>query len=227
MLLAFDTNISAGGGALALKYHLTASELTRVHQASLVWGWFQDALVSARSWAQSLTQMRDAMTNAPQGTSLPMPGGPTLPVVPTLPGPPVTPVLLEPGFFDLFNSLATRIKAAENYDIADGILLKIEGTEIPEPIASDTMPVLTGDIFTSGHPELTCVKGVFQGYQVYLTRPDIARRLIGTSLTRRYNVMEPLPAPGTAEVWTFEVQYLYQNEPFGHVSQPLVLTVRG
>jgi len=55
----------------------------------------------------------------------------------------------------------------------------------------------------------------------------VPKKLIGFSLTRRYNVTAPLPAPGTAEVWTFEVQYRYQNQPFGHFSQPLVLTVRG
>ena len=31
----------------------------------------------------------------------------------------------------------------------------------------------------------------------------------------------------TAEVWIFEVQYQYQNAPFGQFSQPLLLTVRG
>ena len=47
------------------------------------------------------------------------------------------------------------------------------------------------------------------------------------STSRRYTVTEPLPAAGMAEVWTFEVQYQYQNAPFGQVSQPLELTVRG
>ena len=40
-------------------------------------------------------------------------------------------------------------------------------------------------------------------------------------------VEEPLPAPGTAEIWTFEVQYRDQNKPFGQLSQALNLTVRG
>ncbi len=90
-----------------------------------------------------------------------------------------------------------------------------------------TIPALSGDIFTSGHPELTCVKGQFQGYDAYLTRPGQTRKLIGFSTARRYNVTEPLPAASVAEIWTFEVQYRYQNQPFGQVSQPLNLTVRG
>ncbi len=67
--------------------------------------------------------------------------------------------------------MVAGIKAAANYDPADGILLGIEGAEIVPPDAQTTIPVLTGDLFTSGHPELTCQKGVFQGYTVWLTRP--------------------------------------------------------
>ena len=120
----------------------------------------------------------------------------------------------------------SRIKDNPIYEVADGVLLGIEGTEIPLPLPS-IVPVVTGDLFHSGHPELTCKKGVFQGYNVWLTRPGQARRQIGFSTSRRYTVTEPLPAQGTAEVWIFEVQYQYQNAPFGQVSQPLELTVRG
>ena len=38
---------------------------------------------------------------------------------------------------------------------------------------------------------------------------------------------EPLPAAGTAEIWSFVVQYVYQNVPFGQISQPVSITVRG
>lgn len=227
MLLSFDTNINANGGALATKYGIVAAELTRVTQARLVWAWFQDMLTAARDWAQSLTQTRDTMTSAPQSAAMALPGGPILPAVPTLTGPPPTPALLEPGFFTFFSSLVARIKGNENYDPADGILLGIEGAAIPAPDPATDIPVLSGDIFTSGHPELTCVKGQFQGYDVWLTRPTQAKKLIGFSTARRFNVTEPLPAPGVAEIWIFEVQYRYQNQPFGQVSQPLNLTVRG
>ncbi len=228
MLLAFDTNINANSGKLALKYGLLPVELRRVTQAQLVWGWFQDALVAARDWAQSLTQTRDTLTTGTPGANVALPGGPMLPAIPLVPPtPPSTAVMLEPGFFTFFSSLVARIKTATNYDPADGTLLGIEGAEIPAPQPATTIPVLTGDLFTSGHPELTCVKGQFQGYDVYLTRPGQPKRMIGFSLGRRYNVTEALPAAGTAEIWIFEVQYRYQGEPFGQMSQPLSLTVRG
>ncbi len=227
MLLTFDTNMNANGGALAKKYAITAAELTRVTQARLVWAWFQDMLTAARDWSQSLTQTRDTMTSAAQSAAVALPGGPVMPAVPTLVGPPPTPALLEPGFFIFFSSLVARIKGNENYDPADGILLGIEGAAMPAPDPATDIPVLTGDVFNSGHPELTCVKGQFQGYDVYLTRPGQAKKLIGFSTARRFNVTEPLPAPGVAEIWIFEVQYRYQNQPFGQVSQPLSLTVRG
>lgn len=227
MLMAFDSNIQANSGALATKYGILAAEMTRVTQARLVWAWFQDMLTAARDWAESLTQTRDTMTTGAQAALEPLPGGPILPVAPTMSGAPATPAQLEPGFFTFFGSLVARIKGHETYDPADGILLGIEGAELPAPVAASTMPVVRGDLFTSGHPELTCIKGQFQGYDVYLTRPGQPRKLIGFSTGRRYNVTEALPAAGVAEIWVFEVQYRYQNAPFGQMSQPLTLTVRG
>jgi hypothetical protein len=111
--------------------------------------------------------------------------------------------------------------------VADGQLLGIEGAEVTPPNPATTTPYLTGEIFTSGRPELSCKKGVFHGFLVWLTRPGETKKEIGFSTGRRFNMTEPLPAPGTAEVWIFEVQYRYQDLPFGHVSQPLSLTVRG
>lgn len=223
--MSCDTNLNANNKALATKYSVTASELTRVTQARMVWDWFLNTLNFARDWAQGLTTTRDLMTSAPQAATQPLPGGPMMPAVPLMPQT-QQPAQLEPGFFIFFSALVARIKANENYDPADGLLLGIEGAAMPAPDPA-ILPKLSGDLFTSGHPELTCVKGQFQGYDVYLTRPGQARKLIGFSMSRRYNVTEPLPAPGTAEVWMFEVQYRYQNAPFGQLSQPLNLTVRG
>ena len=167
-------------------------------------------------------------TGAPTGFAA-LPTGPVLPAIPNytpLPSGTATPVQFDPGFFVFFLALVARIKSAYNYDPADGTLLGIEGAEIAPPDPA-TVPVVTGDLFQSGHPGLTCKKGVFDGYTVWLTRPGQARKMIGTSLKRHYDVPEPLPAAGTAEIWTFEVQYLYQGAPFGQISQPLELTVRG
>ena len=232
MLVKFDTNANANSGALAAKYVLTTGELNRIRQARYVWQWFIDTLAVAREWAQSITAKRDMLLTSPPAAAMSVPGGPTLPPNPTYvsltpPGsmPPV-PALLEPGFFDFFSGVAGRVKDAANYEISDGELLGIEGAEIPAPLPS-IVPVLTGDLFHSGHPELTCKKGVFQGYTVWLTRPAQARKQIGFSTGRRFTVTEPLPAPGLAEVWTFEVQYRFQDAPFGQISQPLELTVRG
>lgn len=226
MLEAFDTNINADSGALATKYGLTAAELMRVDQGHLVWQWFLEALTVARFWTISLTQERDRMETAAAGPTHPLPGGPTLPPVPDLPGPPPAPVMLEPGFFAFFGDLVARIKKHADYEVADGVLLGIEGSQIPTPDPT-IVPALSAEVFTSGQPELSCKKGPFQGYNVWLTRPAQARREIGFSSARRFMVEEPLPAAGTAEVWTFEVQYRYQNAPFGQVSQPYNLTVRG
>ena len=108
---------------------------------------------------------RDEMISSP-AAAMAVPGGPTLPANPgyvsvTSPGgtPPVA-AQLEPGFFDFFSGIVARIKDNQIYGMADGNLLGIEGAEIPPPDPA-IVPVVTGDLFHSGQPELTCKKGVF------------------------------------------------------------------
>lgn len=96
----------------------------------------------------------------------------------------------------------------------------------PRPLPS-VVPQPTLALVTAGHPEVSCTKGQFQGFNVWLTRPGQAQKFLGLSLGRHYEVAEPLPAPGTAEIWSFVVQYQYQNAPFGQTSQPVTITVRG
>ena len=232
MLVGFDTNATANSNALATKYVITTAELNRIRQARYVWQWFIDTLGVARDWPQSITAKRDGMFSLPAAPAVPVPGGPTLPASPmyvslTSPGgtPPIA-ALLEPGFFTFFAGIVARVKDSQIYEVADGELLGIEGAEIPPPDPS-VAPVLTGDLFHSGHPELSCKKGVFQGYTVWMTRPGQPKRQICFSTGRRCTVTEPLPAPGTAEIWVFEAQYRYKDAPFGQISQPLELTVRG
>ena len=229
-LVTFDNGINASSGALATKYIVTIAELNRVRAGRYVWQWFLDAAGIGSEWAQGFTGKRDLMLTGAQTGTVAIPGGPTLPANPTylqLPTGPSNPAaLLDPGFFTFFLALVARIKSSLNYDPADGVLLGIEGAAIAPPVAT-IVPVVTGDLFHSGHPGLTCKKGVFDGYTVWLTRPGQARREIGFSSHRHYEVGEPLPAAGTAEIWSFEVQYRYKGAAFGQISQPRELTVRG
>ncbi len=185
------------------------------------------ATTAARYWAASVVRMRDMMVISSHNGNHSLPGGPMMPSVPQLPGPTTVAVQLEAGFFGFFTGIVAQIKNHQAYDVADGQLLGIEGAQVTPPDPATTIPLLAGEVFTSGQPELSCRKGVFQGYKVWLTRPGQPKKEIGFSTSRRFNVEEPLPASGTAEIWSFETQYRYQNLPFGQVSQPINLTVRG
>ena len=223
MLTAFSTNIV---GALATKYGVTPEQITRVSQAQKVWDWFEHALVIARGWSSSLTATRQVLSSGAPGETDPMPALPVLPPVPTLPGTPPTPVVLEHDFFNFFSGLVSGIKKSQHYDPADGKLLGIEGTPVPKPDPSVTPSASVG-LSTGGHPTVVCPKGQFQGFDVYATLPGGTRQFLATSLGRKYDVGLPLPAAGTAQIWVFEVQYRYQNQPFGLMSQPVSVTVRG
>ena len=139
---------------------------------------------------------------------------------------PPTPVQIEHAFFTAFSALVSRIKRNPHYDTADGTLLGIEGSAKPKP-SPGVVPEPTVALVTAGHPEVSCTKGQFQGFRVWLTRPGAAQKDLGISLGRHFEVPEALPAAGTAEIWSFVVQYVYQNAPFGQLSQPVSITVRG
>lgn len=226
MLGQFTTNAAADSGALATKYSLSDAELARIAQAAAVTAWFLTNTETLRGRAQQFTQLRGQMDTG-SGAAF------AIPTIIQLPEPPshlsagvLTPSLLDPGFFPWFIGRVGELKKSSVYVVSDGEALGIEGTQVAPP-SSSTKPLLTGDVSGSGEPILTCKKGVFQGFEVFLTRPGQAKKSVGFSTGRHFTVAEPLPAAGTAEVWTFEVQYRYQGDPFGLRSDPLPLTVRG
>lgn len=231
-LLTFDTAVTANTAALATKWGMTNADINRIRAAHASFQWFLDSPDVVRDWLQGFNDKRGQMFTGPATGLVALPAGPVLPALPTYVTytgggavPPVT-AQFDPGFFIWFLDMVQTIKKRANYDPADGQLAGIEGSEKPAPDPS-IVPVVTGDLFHSGHPELTCKKGPFQGYSVWLTRPGQPRKELPFSTARRYTVNEPLPAAGTAEIWVFEVQYRYQNAPFGQVSQPMQLVVRG
>ena len=101
--------------------------------------------------------------------------------------------------------------------------------EIPPP-SPTVVPVLHVDIMTGGHPELSCVKGVFSGLRT-CTRRCLGgvRTFIGTSFwPGAFNVPTPAAARGARRrCGSSRLQYRYQNAPFGQMSQPVSVTVRG
>ena len=143
----------------------------------MAWTWFDAALGVARSWSTSLTAQRDALSTGTQGTFDPMPGLPTLPPVPLVP-PNLQPIQIEHSFFTTFAALVSRIKHDPHYDVAEGKLLGIEGTPVPPPSPS-VVPAPTLALVTAGHPEVSCTKGPFQGFNVWLTRPGAMQKFWG------------------------------------------------
>lgn len=222
LLVTLDTTLP---GALATKYDVDAAQLLRLRHGRYAFGWFLAANPVARQWCQSLTDAHDGMTTGAPGPLQPLPGLPPLPPVPTFNTPPVT-AQLEPGFFDFLGRLVQQIKNHPAYDEADGILLKIVGAEVPPPDPA-IVPVVKWEFAASGRPVLIVPKTPFQGYQVWAGRGTAPLVEAGFSTTRKFELALPLPAPGQAEVWRVQVQYRYQNKPFGQKSQIIEIPVRG
>lgn len=222
VLVAIDTNLP---GALATKYGVAAPDLLRLRHGRYAYGWFIAAKEAAQAYSQSMTDTHASMFKGPVGPLQPLPGPIELPEVPTFDDPAVT-TQFEPGFFDFLTRTVSDIKNHAAYDVADGLLMKIEGAEIPPP-DSQIVPVVDWEIGASGRPILIVKKGDFQGYTVCVARGAGPMLEIGFSTTRRYEIPLPLPAAGVAEIWKVQVQYRYQNAPFGQKSPVIEIPVRG
>ncbi|MEQ1862843.1 MAG: hypothetical protein ABMA13_23220 [Chthoniobacteraceae bacterium] len=222
VLVALDMNLP---GALATKYGVTAPDLLRLRHGRYAYGWFIDAKETAQQYSQSMTDTHQSMFDGPADALQPLPGLPTLPAAPVFNDPEVT-CQFEPGFFDFLTRLVQAIKNHAAYDVPDGLLLKIEGAEIPPPDMG-IVPEVDWEMAASGRPILIVKKGVFQGYTVWVARGAGAMTETGFSTTRKFEVPLPLPAAGQAEIWKVQVQYRYQNQPFGQKSQTVEIPVRG
>ncbi len=221
VLTALDTNLP---GALATKYEVTAPQLLRLRHGRYSYEWFIDTNSIARQWCKSMSDAHDSMTTANPGPLTALPGLPILPAVPTFNTPAVT-AQYEPGFFDFLGRLVQGIKTHDNWDEADGILLKIVGAEVAPP-DPDIVPEVKFKYSPSGRPILIVKKMDFQGYTVFVARGAGAMTEIGFSTTREYEINLPLPAQGQFETWQVQVQYRYQNEPFGNKSQVIDIPVK-
>ena len=224
LLVALDTNLP---GPLAVKYDIDDNMLFRLHQGRLVFDWFFHNTDLARKWAQSLTDDREKLFDSPTGGTVGMPGLPLLGAIPTVTvGGQQVPVEIEPGFFEFLGRLVQQIKNHENWDPADGTVLKIVGAEIAA-LDPDIVPELKLKINANGRPEGTCKKTPFQGMAYWVARNDGPMVDAGFSTSRNYEIPLPLPAAGTVEVWKVQVQYRYKNQPFGQKSLVMEITVKG
>lgn len=226
VLIALDDNLP---GALATKYEVDASQLLRLRHGRYAYGWFITAKDQAQQWSKSLTDKHASMTEDDPAPLLPLPGLPMLPAAPTFQdGAQTITAQYEPGVFDFVGRLAGYIKGHDNYEEADGILLKIVGAQA-QPPDLNIIPSLEWRFGPSGRPILIVPKMPFQGYYIWAqagTGPVV--ELFST--TREFELDHPnLPMPplGQTHTWFVQVQYRYKNEPFGQKSPRVEIPVRG
>ena len=224
MLANFDDNFSP---TLSSKYGFATADVLRAKQGRLAWRWFLDGLELGRQWTESVTEKKDRLQHGPGGGAQAMPIGSMLPAVPTIDlGLGLQPIKWEPNFFAYFGSLVARIKGHPDYQVADGDLLGIEGTEI-QPPSPDTVPALKLSTGPGGLPQLEVPKGVFDGFDFQFTVGGGPVQTGPFVSTRRYVHVVTLPAAGQAAVYSYCAQYRYKGPPFGQKSMWVPHSVHG
>ena len=143
-------------------------------------------------------------------------------IVPVTPAFPAMPPVVLPNIIGYASSIANRIKEHNNYTLADGKDLGIEGTEIV--MDTDLKPQLKINL-VAGHPEIHWVKNKMSSIEIWVDRGTgtfvFMTIAIGTTIADNY----PLPATGTVELWKYKGIYRLKDNQVGRWSDETVIKV--
>ncbi|MEK0451568.1 MAG: hypothetical protein RL088_3836 [Verrucomicrobiota bacterium] len=211
--------------ALQTKYNVSADDLLYLAKAEKALRYLLGVMQVAVNWSESVTERRDSIFSLPFGTVLDMPVGP---VIPALPLDGLTPMTtFECGLNEVMARVAAEIKGKQNYDVADGDLLGIEGVLVPPPEAATTKPVLKHKIVTGGCPELGVKLSPFKSWELWADFGTGTFVMCGVALKSKLVCEHALPPAGQSAVWKFKAIYRDGNAQFGQFSDVVSVPVAG
>ena len=132
-----------------------------------------------------------------------------------LPEPPdlgVPPHLVAANIQYRFSSKAKKAKASTNYTKAIGADL---GIEAPHQTFDPVLGKPKLSIFlNAGHPEISYVKGKYNGLALYKDSGE-GYVFLATLFKTNYTDNSPLPPSGTIKVWRYKAIYIWQDKEIG------------
>ncbi len=222
-LATFVDGLLNFANGLATKYNVPAATLARLDHGRQWFDWTLATLPVPRKAAASLTAFKDALITS--DGALVIPTAPAYGPVPAADNAPIPP---EGGIFSLAGSVGNQIKAAHDYDEADGKLLGLEGADAALPDPATTAPNLAGSFVTSGGcVEVDWAKGAFDGVKIEVDRGD-GKGFVFLAIDTAPNYVDTVkPAPGAAAVFKYRAIYLLDDAEFGQWSPVVEVAVRG
>lgn len=202
----------------AAAFGISPAEVTRVEGMALFYSYIINLIAKSSTYTQELTQFKNLLSVAPNGTTL----GP-LPALAVPAAPPIT----QAGIFTFIGGLVMRIKGTTAaYTVAIGEDLGIIGDETTF-VPDDYKPVLKGKTLP-GNNEIGFSKEGVDGQNIYSnpvggTNPNEWVKLAYDS-SSPYNDNRPLAVAGTPENRKYKARGVINDVEIGQWSDVLSVT---
>jgi hypothetical protein len=170
------------------------------------------------AFAQDWTKLKNQMRYGGDGTIIP-----PFPTAPDVSVPPSA-VTIQPNVEGRFRTLASRIKAHQNYTKAIGEDLMIEAPESTVDY-STYKPVFTLEL-VAGQVLITWKKLKSDGIFIEKKVDNGSFARLDFDLTPNYLDKSPLPPSGTSQKWTYRLRYFKNEQPIGEFSVEQTITVK-
>lgn len=193
------------------KYAIPTADVTDTANGSAYFDYWFKYLNQYRGYISKLVAFKNELAT---GTVTSVePGPPVLPAAPTA---------VASGIITRAVSIAQRIKNHNNYTVADGMDMGIEGDEVTVEDPNTLKPAITVRLVDGGHPEIVWKKKSADALRIEVDRGSGFVFLV-TDTIPNYTDMAALPTG--AAVWKYRCVYLIDDSQVGQWSDIVSTTV--
>ncbi len=216
--LIWLANFSGKIGGYATKYGIATAEVTDMVDSEAYFSFWYLYRSQEQEYLAKLTAYKNELRDGVK------PGG-TPSVVPSPPALGTLPTAVAPGVFVRATSIGNRIKAHNNYTLADGSDLGLEGAE--DTIDLINMKPALDVVLAGGVPRIKWKKQGADGIELHVMRNNAPYAFLAIDTVPDYDDTYALPAPGQSEVWKYKAIYRLADERIGQWSDEASVTVMG
>ena len=200
------------------KYSLAGTEVTDMQNSSAAYTYWLNYLNQYKEYLGKLTEYKNELRDgvAPGSAASLEPTPPTMGAAPTA---------VNPGIFTRATSLVLRIKAHNDYTLADGKDLGLEGEEVTDDDLSTIKPIIQVRLVNGGFPEIVWKKKSTDGIDIYVDRGTGNFIFLATDTVPNYT--DTFSLPSGAAVWRYRCIYRVDDAQVGQWSDIVSVTVTG
>jgi hypothetical protein len=215
-MINFDENLPT----YAAKYGLTPAQVSGVsNDREWLQYWFEQHVLN-KNYSKGLTEFKNEVAYG-------IPTGGTPSVVPVPPPVGTVPTAVDPGVFPRTLAIANGIKVHNDYTVADGDTLGLEGAEIEAPNLANARPVLKLKRAGENLLDVNWTKQGLpvDGVELHVKRGAAVYVYLATDTTTPKYVDTYL-MPATAEDWTYKGIYVIEGARIGLWSEEVTINVK-